>query len=86
MFIIATVGKSRWPIDRRAEPAGHPHLDGSYKGAIRSAPRTVLGSAVAAAVLISAIALIGASLRDPDAGCSRFPTPVATRRGPVDAG
>lgn len=34
--------------------AVHLHLDGQYKGAIASAPRTVLGSAVAAAVLISA--------------------------------
>ncbi|WP_250548103.1 TonB-dependent receptor plug domain-containing protein [Pseudomonas congelans] len=54
MFVITTVWKSRWPIDMRAEPAGSTHLVGPYKGAIRSTPRTVLGSAVAAAVLISA--------------------------------
>lgn len=54
MFIIATAGKSRWPIDLRVEPAGYPHLDGSYKGVVRNAPRAVLGPAVAAAILISA--------------------------------
>lgn len=45
--------KFLWPIDMGAEPAFYPHLDGPYKGALRSAPRTVLGSAVAAAVLFS---------------------------------
>ncbi|SDT35489.1 outer-membrane receptor for ferric coprogen and ferric-rhodotorulic acid [Pseudomonas asplenii] len=54
MTALTTAGKSRWPIDMRAKPAVYPHLDGPYRGGIRSAPRTVLGSAVAAAVLISA--------------------------------
>ncbi|AUG41607.1 TonB-dependent siderophore receptor [Pseudomonas chlororaphis] len=54
MSTLATAGKSRWPIDMRTARAAHPHMDGQYKGAIRSAPRTVLGPAVAAAVFISA--------------------------------
>jgi len=89
MFIIATVGKSRWPIDRRAEPAGHPHLDGSYKGAIRSAPRTVLGSAVAAAVLISAQGAFAAEPRQIQTragGTSQdeIALPAITITGPMD--
>lgn len=54
MLVITTVGKSCRPIGVRAELAGYPLLDRGRKGAIRSAPRNVLGSAVAAAVLISA--------------------------------
>ncbi|NMG66082.1 TonB-dependent siderophore receptor [Azoarcus indigens] len=55
MSVLTSAGKSRGPIDMHTGPAAvHLHLDGQYKGAIASAPRTVLGSAVAAAVLISA--------------------------------
>ncbi len=51
---LATAGKLRWKIDMRAMPAAHPHPDRPYKGIMRSAPRTVLGSAVAAAIFMSA--------------------------------
>lgn len=54
MSALTAAGKSRWPIAMRTERAAHPHLDGQYKGAIRSASRTVLASAIAAAVFISA--------------------------------
>ncbi|MDP9995137.1 outer membrane receptor for ferric coprogen and ferric-rhodotorulic acid [Variovorax boronicumulans] len=50
MSRLKTAGKSRLPIEMRTQRAA---LDGQYKGAIRSAPRTVLGSAVAAAVFMS---------------------------------
>jgi outer-membrane receptor for ferric coprogen and ferric-rhodotorulic acid len=46
--------KLRWKIDMRAMPAVHPHLDRPYEGVMRSASRTVLSSAVAAAIFISA--------------------------------
>lgn len=54
MPILTTAGKFRSSIDARADAAFNPHLDGLSKGAIWSTPRTVLCSAVAAAVLISA--------------------------------
>lgn len=54
MPILTTTGKFHSPLDIRAEPSFYPHLYGSSKDAIWRAPRTVLGSAVAAAVLISA--------------------------------
>ncbi|ARP80543.1 TonB-dependent siderophore receptor [Bordetella genomosp. 8] len=47
-------GKSNRPIDMRATRAAHPYLAGRYKAAMRNGPRTMLGSAVAAAVFISA--------------------------------
>lgn len=53
MSIITAAGKFRWSIDVRAEAAFHPHLDGASKGATWSPPRTVLASAVAAAVLLA---------------------------------
>ncbi|WP_254926514.1 TonB-dependent siderophore receptor [Janthinobacterium sp. PC23-8] len=60
MPILTTAGKFRWSIDMRAEPAVRPHLDRPYKGAIGSTSRTVLGSAVAAAVLIGAQGAVAA--------------------------
>ncbi|EPM4772769.1 ferric-rhodotorulic acid/ferric-coprogen receptor FhuE [Pseudomonas aeruginosa] len=54
MLDLTTTGKLRWQIDVRAMPAVYPHLDGPCKGVMRSAPRTMLGSAVAAAIFISA--------------------------------
>jgi len=54
MFYLTTNEKFRCSVDRGVEPAVYPHLDGLYKGSIRIAPRTVLSSAVAAAILISA--------------------------------
>lgn len=62
MHRLEAAGKSRRTIDTRTERAPHPQLDGKYKGAIRSAPRTVLGSAVAVAVFMSAH---GASAAEP---------------------
>ncbi|OFA03437.1 TonB-dependent siderophore receptor [Duganella phyllosphaerae] len=52
MLIITVAGKFRWSIDRRADAAFYHHLDGWSKGAIWNAPRTVMGSAFAAAVLL----------------------------------
>ncbi|SHE57637.1 TonB-dependent siderophore receptor [Vibrio gazogenes] len=54
MVYIKTTGKLRGSIDGRTEPTVYSLPDGPYKGVIRSTPRTVLGSAVAAVVLISA--------------------------------
>lgn len=54
MPIITIAGKFRSPLDTRAVPAFYPHLAGPYKGRIRSASRSLLGSAVAAAVLVGA--------------------------------
>ncbi|SIO95887.1 TonB-dependent siderophore receptor [Vibrio spartinae] len=54
MGCFKTTGKLRGSTDTRTEPTIYPLPDGLYKGAIRSTPRTVLGSAVAAVVLISA--------------------------------
>ncbi|HBO3232852.1 TPA: ferric-rhodotorulic acid/ferric-coprogen receptor FhuE [Pseudomonas aeruginosa] len=54
MSALTTTGKLRWQTDMYAMPAGHPHLDGPCKAVMRSAPRTMLGSAVAAAIFISA--------------------------------
>ncbi len=54
MLDLTTTGKLRWQIDVRAMPAVYPHLDGPCKGVMRSAPRTMPGSAVAAAIFISA--------------------------------
>ncbi|WP_215395870.1 TonB-dependent siderophore receptor [Rheinheimera oceanensis] len=51
---LTTTWKFRWSINRYVEPAVYPHLDGANKRTARSTPRTVLGSALAAAVLISA--------------------------------
>ncbi|MCI3945926.1 TonB-dependent siderophore receptor [Pseudomonas syringae] len=53
MFAFTAVRKFRWPVDICAQPAATLQMDGPHKGAIRSAPRTALGSAIAAAVLIS---------------------------------
>ncbi|ASA57936.1 TonB-dependent siderophore receptor [Vibrio gazogenes] len=54
MVYIKTTGKLRGSIDGRTELTVYPLPDGPYKGAIKSTPRTVLGSAIAAVVLISA--------------------------------
>ncbi len=54
MIYFKTTGKFRRSVDGREEPAAYPLSGGLYKGASRSAPRTVLSSAVAAVVLISA--------------------------------
>ncbi|MEV4777980.1 TonB-dependent siderophore receptor [Burkholderia sp. LMU1-1-1.1] len=54
MPILTHTEKFRWSIYLRANAAVYPHLDGSSKGAIWSAPRAVLGAAVGAAVLMSA--------------------------------
>ena len=62
MSVFRTAGKPRWPVDVRTEGAAHPHLNVLCKPAQRSSPRTVLGSAVAAAVFISAQ---GASAAEP---------------------
>ena len=60
MPIITTAGKFLWSIDMRGEPAFYLHLGGPSKGAVRSASRTVLGSAVAAAVLLGAQGAVAA--------------------------
>ncbi|HZX15849.1 MAG TPA: TonB-dependent siderophore receptor [Pseudomonas sp.] len=54
MSDLATVGKSHWPIDIRAEADSYPLLEWTYKDGIRGAPLSLLGSAVAAAILIGA--------------------------------
>ncbi|WP_080647984.1 TonB-dependent siderophore receptor [Variovorax atrisoli] len=54
MSVFRTAGKPRWPVDVRTEGAAHPHLNVLCKPAQRSSSRTVLGSAVAAAVFIGA--------------------------------
>lgn len=54
MTVLKTLGKSRWPIGMRTDRAAHLRLDGTYKGAMLSAPRTMLGSAVAATIFMSA--------------------------------
>ncbi len=60
MPILTTAGKFRWSIDMRGEPAFYPHLGGPSKGAVSSASRTVLGAAVAAAVLLGAQGAVAA--------------------------
>lgn len=54
MSDLTTTGKLRWQIDMRAMPAVYLHVDGPCKGVMRSAPLTMLGTAVAAAIFISA--------------------------------
>lgn len=49
-----TTWKSRWSIIRSAEQAAYPHLNGANTSNARSAPRTVLGAALSAAVIINA--------------------------------
>lgn len=60
MPIITTAGKFRWSIDMPGESAFNLHLDGPSKGAVSSASRTVLESAVAAAVLLGAQGAVAA--------------------------
>lgn len=54
MNAFTSVEKPRWSPDMRSQLSAHPRQDGQCKGDVKSAPRTVLGSAVAAAVFISA--------------------------------
>ncbi|MFN3981612.1 MAG: TonB-dependent siderophore receptor, partial [Caldilinea sp.] len=89
MTTLTTTGKPRWPIDIHAEPAFYSHLDGPYKGAARSAPLTVLGSAVAAAVLISAQGAFAAEpgqIQTKAGGTSQeeIALPAITVTGPMD--
>ena len=60
MPILTTAGMFRWSIDMRGEPAFYSHLGGPSKDAVSSASRTVLGAAVAAAVLLGAQGAVAA--------------------------
>ncbi len=51
---LTIIRKLRWQIGVRAIPAVRRHLDGPCKGVMRSTPQTMLGSAVAAAIFMSA--------------------------------
>lgn len=90
MSVFRTAGKPRWPVDVRTEGAAHPQLNVLCRPAQRSSPRTVLGSAVAAAVFISAQ---GASAAEPGqiqtkaGGTSQDETalPAITVTGRMDA-
>ncbi|SBS31154.1 Ferripyoverdine receptor precursor [Marinomonas spartinae] len=54
MSYFTTTGKFHWSIDSRTESTVYPYLDVPYKNTAKSVPRTLLSSAVAAAVFISA--------------------------------
>lgn len=90
MSVFRTAGKPRWPFDVRTEGAAHPQLNVLCRPAQRSSRRTVLGSAVAAAVFISAQ---GASAAEPGqiqtkaGGTSQDETalPAITVTGRMDA-
>lgn len=60
MFFLTTSEKFRWSIDGAVESAINPHMDHFYKSGIRSARRTVLSSAIAAAILISSQSVFAA--------------------------
>lgn len=51
---LTATWKSRWSINRCVEPAAYPHVNGTNTSNARSTPRTVLGAALSAAVIINA--------------------------------